>query len=69
MKNYQFLSKIATITIIIATTISSIQSQSQQSNLIQFNEENWQIFRGEVTEYLGRQSFKGSAMLKDYEFV
>jgi len=68
MKKHQFLSKIAIITIIIATAFPSIQSQSQQSNLIPFNEENWQVFSGEITEYLGRQSFKGSAMLKDYEF-
>ncbi|MCD4736470.1 MAG: SMP-30/gluconolactonase/LRE family protein [Bacteroidales bacterium] len=42
---------------------------AQQDGIIQFNDQNWNVINGEIVEYKGRESLKGTAVLNDSEFI
>ena len=46
-------------------TVSGLQNSEA---VVPFNPDEWQVYNGKFEEYLGRQSFLGTARLKDVEF-
>ncbi|MCP4727888.1 MAG: hypothetical protein GY863_22810, partial [bacterium] len=64
-----FQKKYCTIYIMLMVIlVFSISNICAQENIIEFNSENWNILGGEITDYMGRSAFYGTAILNDVEF-
>ncbi len=68
MKKQKIITKIIRLTAILAVCFAVVSSFSQQSDFIPFNETNWTVFNGEITDHLDRECLKGTAKLNGVEF-
>lgn len=68
MKKQEIITKIIRVTAILAVCFAVVSSFSQQSDFIPFNESNWTVFNGEITDHLDRECLKGTAKLNGVEF-
>lgn len=59
----------ASITLLLSIIIFTISNCYGQRTLVEFNENDFQIFRGEVAEHAGRTAFKGVGAIKDLDFT
>ena len=50
--------------IVFHSLLLSAHSLWSQNDIIPFSSDHWNLFNGEFVEHLGRQSLKGSAMLR-----